>query len=74
MAVSAYYLRLTLLNRACIGRGLAMMQLHIILATIFRRYDFVLQSDAPVCLDGYLLGTLAEARFLLAPSARQARP
>lgn len=25
-----------------------MMQLHIILATFFRRYDFVLQSDAPV--------------------------
>lgn len=51
MAISVRYLLLTLLNRACIGRGLAMMQLHIILATLFRRYDFVLQSDAPVCIE-----------------------
>ena len=35
--------------RACIGRSLAIMQLHIILATLFRRYDFALKSDAPVC-------------------------
>lgn len=37
--------------RACIGRNLAIMQLHIIIATLFRRYDFTLQSDKPVsCL------------------------
>ncbi|EPS95052.1 hypothetical protein FOMPIDRAFT_1133122 [Fomitopsis schrenkii] len=34
--------------RACIGRSLAIMQLHIIVATLFRRYDFALQSDAPL--------------------------
>ncbi|KAH9924737.1 cytochrome P450 [Fomitopsis serialis] len=32
--------------RACIGRSLAIMQLHIILATLFRRYQFALKSDA----------------------------
>lgn len=38
-------------RRACIGRSLAIMQLHIIFATLFRRYDFELQSDKPVsCL------------------------
>ncbi|KAI0708217.1 cytochrome P450 [Fomitopsis betulina] len=34
--------------RACIGRSLAIMQLHIIFATLFRRYDFELQSDKPL--------------------------
>jgi len=34
--------------RACIGRSLAVMQLHIILATLFRRYEFALKSDAPL--------------------------
>ena len=39
---------LTLHIRACLGRNLAIMQLHIIFATLFRRYDFILKSDAPV--------------------------
>ncbi|KZT65615.1 cytochrome P450 [Daedalea quercina L-15889] len=34
--------------RACIGRSLAIMQLHIIIASLLRRYDFVLKSDAPL--------------------------
>ncbi|KAH9839883.1 cytochrome P450 [Rhodofomes roseus] len=34
--------------RACIGRSLAIMQLHIIVATLFRRYEFALKSDAPL--------------------------
>ncbi|EPT05693.1 hypothetical protein FOMPIDRAFT_1021415, partial [Fomitopsis schrenkii] len=34
--------------RACIGRSLAIMQLHIIVATLLRRYDFALQSDEPL--------------------------
>ena len=42
---------LKVLNRACIGRNLAIMQLHIIVATLFRRYDLALKSDEPVsCL------------------------
>ncbi|OSX60947.1 hypothetical protein POSPLADRAFT_1146224 [Postia placenta MAD-698-R-SB12] len=34
--------------RACIGRNLAMQQLQIVTATIFRRYSIVLQDDAPL--------------------------
>ncbi|EPS94565.1 hypothetical protein FOMPIDRAFT_1054988 [Fomitopsis schrenkii] len=34
--------------RACLGRSLAIMQLHIIFATLFYRYEFVLRSDAPL--------------------------
>ena len=42
---------LKVLCRACIGRNLAIMQLHIIVATLFHRYDFALKSDEPVrCL------------------------
>lgn len=51
---------MTLYNRACIGRNLAMMQLHIILATLFRRYDYALKSDAPpvrLCLSTSNLAT-----------------
>jgi len=33
--------------RACIGRNLAIMELHLVLATIVRRYDFALKPDAP---------------------------
>ena len=36
------------LYSACIARNLAIMQLHIIVATLFRRYDFALESDEPV--------------------------
>ena len=46
-------------SRACIGRSLAIMQLHIIFATLFRRYDFALQSDEPVsCLSKRLLSLI----------------
>ncbi|PCH44286.1 cytochrome P450 monooxygenase pc-bph [Wolfiporia cocos MD-104 SS10] len=31
--------------RACIGRNLALMQLHIVIATLFRRFNVVLESD-----------------------------
>jgi len=34
--------------RACIGRNLALMQLHIMVATLFRRYSTVLESNAPL--------------------------
>ncbi|PCH44249.1 cytochrome P450 monooxygenase [Wolfiporia cocos MD-104 SS10] len=34
--------------RACIGRNLALMQLHIVLATLFRRFNVVLESDDPL--------------------------
>jgi len=33
--------------RACIGRNLALMQLHILIATLFSRYHIVLESDGP---------------------------
>ncbi|KZT65732.1 cytochrome P450 [Daedalea quercina L-15889] len=34
--------------RACIGRNLANMQLHIVIATLFQRYDFSLKSNEPL--------------------------
>ncbi|PCH44271.1 cytochrome P450 monooxygenase [Wolfiporia cocos MD-104 SS10] len=34
--------------RSCIGRNLALMQLHIVLSTLFHRFDFVLESDDPL--------------------------
>ncbi|KZT10043.1 cytochrome P450 [Laetiporus sulphureus 93-53] len=36
--------------RACIGRNLALMQLHIIVATIFHRYHFVVEDDAELAV------------------------
>jgi len=41
--------------RSCIGRSLAVMQLHLVVATLFRRYSVVLQSDAPLEVhDGFV--------------------
>lgn len=41
--------------RACLGRNLALQQMHIVLATIFHRYNLVLESDAPLPLrDGFV--------------------
>ncbi|CCM04276.1 uncharacterized protein FIBRA_06447 [Fibroporia radiculosa] len=34
--------------RACIGRNLATMQLHIMVATIFHRYSFLVEGDGPL--------------------------
>ena len=40
-----------LLFRACVGRNLASMELLIIVASIMRRYDIILESpDQEVCL------------------------
>nr|F1SY83.1 RecName: Full=Cytochrome P450 monooxygenase 89 [Postia placenta Mad-698-R]BAK09427.1 cytochrome P450 [Postia placenta] len=42
--------------RACLGRSLALQQLHILLATIFHRYSLVLENNAPAQLplrDGF---------------------
>jgi len=40
-----------LLFRACVGRNLASMELLIIIASIMRRYDIILESpDQEVCL------------------------
>lgn len=47
-------------HRACLGRSLAIMQLHIIFATLFRRYDFTLKSDAPVSRAYTYLITVAD--------------
>ncbi|PCH44234.1 cytochrome P450 monooxygenase pc-bph [Wolfiporia cocos MD-104 SS10] len=41
--------------RACIGRNLALMQLHIVLATLFHRFNVVLESDDPVRSQAYAL-------------------
>lgn len=34
--------------RACVGKNLATLELFVIIATVFRRYEFVLESDEPV--------------------------
>ncbi|TFY63011.1 hypothetical protein EVJ58_g3490 [Rhodofomes roseus] len=39
--------------RACIGRNLAIMQLHIIFSTLFRRYDCSLKPGAPPSRDSF---------------------
>ncbi|CCM04277.1 uncharacterized protein FIBRA_06448 [Fibroporia radiculosa] len=41
--------------RACIGRNLAIMQLHIMVATIFRRYSFVVEGDGPLLVQDSLV-------------------
>ncbi|CCM03251.1 uncharacterized protein FIBRA_05377 [Fibroporia radiculosa] len=41
--------------RACIGRNLAIMQLHIMIATIFRRYSFVVEGDGPLLVQDSLV-------------------
>ena len=39
-----------LLGRACVGRNLASLELQIIVSSILRRFDFVLEDpDANVC-------------------------
>lgn len=36
--------------RGCVGRNLAFLELQIIIASILRRYDFILENpDEPVC-------------------------
>lgn len=34
--------------RACVGKNLAILELFIIMATMFKRYEFVLESDEPL--------------------------
>ncbi|OSX61370.1 hypothetical protein POSPLADRAFT_1145439 [Postia placenta MAD-698-R-SB12] len=41
--------------RACLGRNLALQQLYIMFATLFRRYDFVLENDAPLAVQDRLV-------------------
>ncbi|CCM03253.1 uncharacterized protein FIBRA_05379 [Fibroporia radiculosa] len=42
--------------RGCIGRNLALMQLHIMIATLFRRYSFVVSnSDKPLPIQDSLV-------------------
>nr|BAK09428.1 cytochrome P450 [Postia placenta] len=36
--------------RACLGRNLALQQLHVMFATIFRRYSFALENDAQLTI------------------------
>ncbi|POS82623.1 hypothetical protein EPUL_006134, partial [Erysiphe pulchra] len=40
--------------RSCIGRNLAMMQLHLTIATLIRRYDFILHSESLETREGFL--------------------
>ncbi|KAI6251387.1 hypothetical protein HI914_00178 [Erysiphe necator] len=40
--------------RACIGRNLAIMQLHLMIATLIRRYDFTLFSKSLETREGFL--------------------
>ncbi|RKF61168.1 Benzoate 4-monooxygenase [Erysiphe neolycopersici] len=40
--------------RACIGRNLAMMQLHLMIATLIRRYDFILYSESLETREGFI--------------------
>ena len=39
--------------RACVGQNVAMMELQLILATLFRRYDLVLQQEGLECSEGF---------------------
>lgn len=39
--------------RACVGQNVAMMELQLILATLFRRYDLVLQQEGMKCSEGF---------------------
>jgi benzoate 4-monooxygenase len=40
--------------RACVGQNLAMMELELIVATLFRRYDIVLQQGVLKCTEGFM--------------------
>ena len=39
--------------RACVGQNVAMMELQLIVATLFRRYDLVLQQEGLQCSEGF---------------------
>jgi len=40
--------------RACVGRNVAEMELALIVATVFRRYEFVLRQDEMLTREGFL--------------------
>ena len=47
MTISPLYVRadgFICINRACVGRNLAMLELQIIVSSILRRYHFVLEN------------------------------
>jgi benzoate 4-monooxygenase len=39
--------------RACVGQNVAMMELQLIVGTLFRRYQFVLEQEAMECTEGF---------------------
>ncbi|KAI4743710.1 cytochrome p450 benzoate 4-monooxygenase [Aureobasidium sp. EXF-12298] len=39
--------------RACVGQNVAMMELELIVATLFRRYDLVLEQEVLECTEGF---------------------
>ena len=39
--------------RACVGQNVAMMELELIVGTLFRRYDFVLEQGVLECTEGF---------------------
>ncbi|CAD0113980.1 unnamed protein product [Aureobasidium uvarum] len=39
--------------RACVGQNVALMELSLIVATLFRRYDFVLEQKVLECTEGF---------------------
>jgi benzoate 4-monooxygenase len=39
--------------RACVGQNVAMMELELIVATLFRRYDLVLEQPVLECTEGF---------------------
>jgi benzoate 4-monooxygenase len=45
--------------RACVGRNVAEMELALIVATVFRRYDFVLKQEGMETREGFLRKPLA---------------
>jgi benzoate 4-monooxygenase len=39
--------------RACVGQNVAMMELELIVATLFRRYGLVLEQEVLECTEGF---------------------
>lgn len=55
------------------GRNLAVMQLHLIIASLFRRYDFSVKPDTPVSPDELLFHHIIERRRVPARGSRRFR-